>query len=82
MEIIIKVQRIPKGQTLYIDQNLSQVCQPEFFWRMWIFLLKKPGIFYPKNGHFKISIKNRLQTIPLLFELASSSIEVFWGASD
>ena len=29
--------------TLYIDQNVSQVCQPEFLeiWRKWVFLLKK-----------------------------------------
>ena len=33
--------------TLYIDQNVSQVCQPEFLksWIVWIFLFKKLGDF-------------------------------------
>ena len=66
---------------LYIDLNVSQACQPEFFWRMWIFLLKKPGYFILSMDILK-SLKNGVQTISLLFELASSSIEVFWGASE
>ena len=29
---------------LYIDQNISQAFQPEFFRRMWFFLLKNRDI--------------------------------------
>ena len=66
---------------LYIDQNVSQACHPEFFWRMWNFLVKKPAIFQPKHGYFKFAKKNGLQAISLLFQLASSAIEISWGAS-
>ena len=48
---------------------------------MWIFLLKKPGYFILSMDILK-SLKNGVQTISLLFELAPSSIEVFWGASE
>ena len=45
--------------TLYIDQNVSQVCEPEFLkiWRMKIYLLKKIGRFQLKKRHFKIAKK-------------------------
>ena len=56
----------PQGRrldpTFYIDQNVSQTCQPEFLkiWRMRIVLFKNIGRFQPKQGHFKIKKKNRL----------------------
>ena len=34
-----------RNEMLYIDQNISQAFQPEFFRRMWIFFVKKPGYF-------------------------------------
>ena len=30
-----------RNETLYIDQNVSQACQPVFFWKIWIFFVKK-----------------------------------------
>ena len=45
--------------TLYIDQNTSQTCQPEFLkiWRMCIFSVEKTGRFELKQEHFKIAKK-------------------------
>ena len=69
--------------TFYIDQNVIQVCQPEFLmiWRVWIFLFKKLGDFSLNRNILKIAKKIGLQAIYLLFDSVSSSIEVFWSAS-
>ena len=47
--------------TLYIDQNISQACQPEFLkiWRASIFLFKKPGDFSLNRDILK-SLKEKL----------------------
>ena len=70
--------------TLDIYQNVSQACQPEFLkiWRMQIFLFKKSGDFSLNRDILKLQTKIGLQFVSLLFESVSSSIEVFWSASD
>ena len=44
--------------TLYVDQNVSQTCQPKISetLKLWISFVKKKktGRFYPKHGDFKI----------------------------
>ena len=69
---------------LCIDQNIIQACQPGFFkiWRMWIFLLKKPWDFSLNRTFENCKKIIGLQAISLLFELVSSSKEVFLGGSD
>ena len=67
--------------TLYVDQNMSQTCQPKISetLKLWIsFVKKKTGRFYPKHGDFKI-LDYRLS---LQFQSVSSSIEVLLGVSD
>ena len=70
--------------TLDINQNVSQACQLEFLkiWRMQISLFKKSGDFSLNRNILKLQTKIGLQVVSLLFESVSSSIEVFWGASD
>ena len=70
--------------TLYIDQNIIQGCQSEILkiWRMQIFLFKKLGYFSLNKNNLKSQKKIGLQAISPHFESVSSSIEVFWGASD
>ena len=70
---------------LYIEQNVIQVCQLEFFtiWRMWTFLSKNtPWDFSPNGNIWKSRKKIGLQTISLVFELVSPLKEVFLGASN
>ena len=43
--------------TLYVDQNVSQTCQPKISETLKLrisFGKKKKGRFYPKHGDFKI----------------------------
>ena len=50
-------------------------------WKMWIFLLINRDILV-KTGTFFNRQKIGFQAISLLFELVSSSIEVFWGVCE
>ena len=66
--LTLKYNASLRNDTLYIDQNVSQVSV----------LLKKPG-YFSLNMDILKSPKHELQTVSLLFESAFSSIEVFWG---
>ena len=64
--------------TLYIDQNVSQACQPGFLkiWGVWIFFPENPGDFSLSRDILKSEKIVGLQATSLLFESVSSSIEV------
>ena len=54
-----------------VNLNLSKSGEREFFY------LKSRDIL-AETEHFKIAKRNGLQAIFLLFELVSSSLEIFW----
>ena len=81
------VQRIPREQYSIQRYALTKILfrpvNPNFskygmISKVVDLFIKKAGRFQPKQGHLKIVKKIGLQAISLLFELVSSSTEVFW----